>query len=69
MTPTEPLTVTVPEAARLIGVAKSTVYKAIYETGMVLEGVPALKVRGTWRVSRSQLMDVLKPPRPTEAAS
>lgn len=52
----EPQTLTVPEVARRIGVSKNTLYRTIYETGEVLPGVPAFKVRSSWRVS-TQVLD------------
>lgn len=48
-------TLSVPEVARRIGVSKNTLYRSIYETGEVLPGVPAFKVRSSWRVSTEVL--------------
>ncbi len=51
----ERLTYTIPEAARLLGLSKSTAYRAV-ESG----DLPVIRVRGRLLVPRARLMEMLE---------
>lgn len=38
------LTITIPEAADILGISRSTAYDAVHATGRLVEGVPAIRI-------------------------
>jgi excisionase family DNA binding protein len=47
----EKITLTVVEVAKVLNVSKGTIYKNIRETGFAADGLPAIQVCNSYRVS------------------
>jgi len=61
--------VSVAQAAEILGIARSTASHAIRKTGVLVEGVPVMRVGKRQLVSTPHLRDVLgipQPPRPLD---
>lgn len=52
-------TISIPEAATIIGVAKSTAYNVVKATGFLMPGVPVLRIGKRQVVSTAQLRAAL----------
>lgn len=68
----EPSTVSLPEAARMLGVSKSTAYDTAKATGELTPGVPVIKVGSRYVISMAHLRQTLggsQPPPPPPPAS
>jgi excisionase family DNA binding protein len=57
----EPLTMTVPQAAKLLGVSRGTAYQGVKDGS-----IPALKIAGRIVVPRAKLLDLLGEPDPSK---
>lgn len=62
------VTLTVPQAAALLGVAKTTAHNAIAATGELIPGVPALRIGRRCVVSAAHLRTALGRPEPVRSA-
>ena len=52
-------TISIPEAAAIMGVSKSTAYNAVKSTGYLMPGVPVLRIGKRQVVSTAQLRAAL----------
>ena len=59
------ITVSVSDAARILGIAKSTAHNAYRATGLLMDGVPVLRVGRRYVVSTAHLRAALGHPDPS----
>jgi excisionase family DNA binding protein len=53
---TEPQTLSVTDAAAILGVSRSLIYEVIKQTGCVTPGVPAMRIGTVVRIPRLRLL-------------
>lgn len=60
------VTLTIPQAAALLGVSRSTAFTACHANGHLMDGVPVIRIGRLCFVSAAHLRDALGIPHPQE---